>query len=214
MVGVWRAFGGVAFGVRTLLFLLIFHESLTPDSSLYARGRACWSSPVAAAVGSVAGWTGLAVLSFLGSVALGAVLGGRVRRLGALAALWAAPPSWYTVQAAADSAGGAAVGLGYRESSSLLREVASCAVVAGFHLVAGLACGYCCLLRRVAPVWYSRFPSLALGSGVIACLGQWHLQVRYFLPGMIVWATRRYGDKFAEGYSCVRASARSYPFGV
>lgn len=161
--------------------MFLFHFRLVPDSQEYASGKAWWSSSAAALAGLLGGWTGVCVLALLATTSLGFVLGLRAGMVRS-GLIFCVPPSWYTVEPSAESIGALAAIL------SLGAGPLSVIVVSGAHLVAGLSVAAIRLGRKLTNV---PMGLLALATGTMACLGEWHLQVRYFLPGLCVWAVTR-----------------------
>lgn len=86
------------------------------------------------------------------------------------------------MQASADAAGAAAAA-----ASGKLRLVSAFILTSFFHLEAGLVVLGSGLLGRFGIRWRG----IPLVMGAIACLAQWHLQVRYLLPGAAMLAVRR-----------------------
>jgi hypothetical protein len=190
-VGVNRVYGwGFLFALRAAIYIYIVGGRLTPDSGLYARGRAWWSSPATAFAGHLAGYQGVCLAGIAGSFALGALVARNSHGILPPLAVALLPPGWYSMQPSADSSGAAAcvylTGKPWRNSFLL--------VVALFHLEASLVI----LGARVVGRWIAiRMDVLAIGMGALA---QWHptfhFQMRYFLPGLALLAIGR--RNFAE----------------
>lgn len=170
---------GTIFSLRAVPMVFIVGESLTPDTSEYARGAASWSSPVGALAGYTFGLTGVRVFGVIGAVLLGALVGGYSRRWWMPALVFLSPPGWYAMQASADAAGSMAMGVAIRS-----RDSWAWIPVCAFHLEAGLCCGLAFLVRRMG--FQVRY--IGLVGGLIACIAEYHFQVRYFLPGVVGWA--------------------------
>jgi hypothetical protein len=121
--------------------------------------------------------TGVMLFGFAGTTALAFVLYRSANWMSA-AIVFMAPPGWYTMQASADAAGAASAA--YPGFSIFLRIVLS----AFLHLEAALVVLGSWLPRRCGIRWVF----VPLLMGVVACVAQRHLQVRYFLPGMAMLA--------------------------
>ncbi|MBA3842207.1 MAG: hypothetical protein H0X39_06260, partial [Actinobacteria bacterium] len=115
------------------------HALLFPDTSSYARGRACWSSTVSCVTGGVAGVGGLELLGVMGAAAVGVVVASAVGSRWAYLGVFVPPMMWAigSVDAlAASLAALACWGIGRRENTAT--AIAAAAAVAIFHLEAGL----------------------------------------------------------------------------
>jgi len=162
------------FGLRAFLLVYFAGQRLVPDTSLYARGAACWSSPVACTVGDTFGTAGLSVLGVASATALGYVIGNRSWKLIAFVGLL--PWGWYASEPAAD-------GIGALAAAASGFTLWTVPFVALFHLQAALVVGFVWTFKRWVPVRY-----LGLAAGIVSCLRQWHVQVRYLLPGALIYA--------------------------
>lgn len=86
------------------------------------------------------------------------------------------------MQAAVDAVG-AGVGLAAVKS----QRANTTALLVALTLLCHLESGLCVLLVVAArSVGIRRDGRVALLGGVVACLGQWHVQARYLLPGLAI----------------------------
>ena len=190
---------GSLYAIRAAIYIYVFGGRLTPDSGLFARGKAAWSSPAGALAGYVAGWQGVCVFGIVGSYALGFVVARNSRGILPAAALALSPPGWYSMEPSADAAGAAAaawsVGRPWRYSYLV--------VVASFHLEAALVILGTRLVWRYCSL---RMDLVATGMGAIACLAQWHIQARYLLPGLALMACNRrtFSERFSRDFTTPR----------
>jgi hypothetical protein len=173
-----------AFGARGVLGVFVDGYYLWPDTALYASGGAAWSSPLAALVGTLGGWRGVQLLGLVGAISFGALVGWLVplRRRGVrLVSSFVLPPSWYTYCASPDALGATAALVSYRVRG-WRREALAVGGTCAVHLVAGLVLLACLVARR------TRISGglAGLGAGVLACVGEQHVQVRYLLPGLAI----------------------------
>lgn len=175
---------GILYALRAAIYIYVVGGRLTPDSGLYAQGKAAWSSPVAALAGSIAGYQGVCLVGIAGAFALGSIVARNSRGILAPTALALSPPGWYAMEPSADAAGAAgatwAVSRPWRYSYLVL--------VASLHLEAALVILGSRIVGRYIPL---RLDFVATGMGALACLAQWHIQVRYLLPGVALIASHR-----------------------
>lgn len=177
----------VAYGARAIVFVVLWHAHLVPDTNDFSHGRSWWSSPLSAAAGSIAGRAGVETVAVVACVALGAAVAFYSRRLSDhpgrwTTALFASPPAFFAFVASADAAG--AAGCLY---TVVTRRWWLLPAVAALHLEAACVGGLCLLCSRLG---VGRMGAVGVVGGVIACLGQWNLQTRYFLPGAALVAAR------------------------
>lgn len=174
---------GLMWGIRSSLAVWFFNERLVPDTAEFSAGHACWSSPVACASGFVAGHAGVSVVSCLGSFALGFLLlacgGSWFRAL----LVWVSPVGWYSISDGMDASGSA--GVVYVVHKGWKSSWAFC-FLALLHLQSALVYGFVVVCRRFGIS--ARVDYLAIGAGLISMLGEWHVQIRYLLPGLALWA--------------------------
>lgn len=175
---------GILYGLRAFLFIHFLGERLTPDTRLYSEGRAAWSSPVCAMAGYLAGYVGVVVVGVVGAAWLGWLVARNSRNMVATFLLGISPPGWYTIQPSADAAGSASAVW----ACSRPWRYRYLVLVAAFHLEAALVLLGCRIVGRFTSL---RLDFAAIGMGVVACLGQWHIQVRYLLPGAALLASGR-----------------------
>jgi hypothetical protein len=177
------------FAARAAYLIFDRREVLYPDTFLFASGRAAWSSPCGAFAGFLFGMPGLRVFGLLGTTALALCFAwhvyGTKRRNLRVMALYVLPPGWYTMQAAAD-AGGAAASLAATKTRQGYAQAALLALTALIHLEAALVLLCVLVARRLG---FRRDGRVALAAGTLACLAQWHVQVRYLLPGLAIVLT-------------------------
>lgn len=172
-----RSIVAALFGLRAGIFIYVFGERLTPDTYRYAHASGWWrwSSPLCAFAGYAYGINGVRIVGLFGAMAVGWICGNlpisRILIVGIL------PPGWYTIQAAADAIGAALAGW----SDLKWRRIP---IVYLGHLQAALTCGFVRITHR----WIGDFAFFA--AGAISCLSQWHFQMRYFLPGVVLWALK------------------------
>jgi hypothetical protein len=152
---------------------------LEPDTALYGRGEASWSSPVVALVGLLAGPSGVRTIAFVAAAALLTVVALRSSWSGLLAVALL-PTGWSLMYAGADAAGALAALLFIRRLT-----LQRAAVVALFHLEAGLCYACAVVASRLG---FRASSTIALVAGVAACVAQWHVQTRYLLPGVVMVA--------------------------
>jgi len=179
----WPLAWSVVYGLRAAVFGLLLGEVLVPDTSLYVDGRAWWSSPFLAAFGVLGGLTAVQLVAVGGASLVGWIVGTASRWWWGLA-VFLSPPGWYLIQAGADGVGSAGAGFAARLLERRRSGLVASIAVAALHLEAGLVCACIALVggdRRTRMA-----VSIAAGAG--ACVGQWHLQVRYFLPGLVYCA--------------------------
>jgi hypothetical protein len=179
-------FWSMLFATRAAVMVTLLNARLVPDTSLYAHGRASWSSPLCAVFGAVGGRVGVDVFAVVGAGALGWVVARNLPHDGGVRwplLLLVSPPGWFAGFASADGAGaaGAVVSCTRRERVWLVALAAAC------HLEAALV-AVCVLCARRLGV--RRVGAVALLAGVGACLAMWHLQTRYLLPGAALVAAR------------------------
>lgn len=172
---------GSLYGARAFFFIAFLGEKLSPDSYLYGRGRAAWSSPALALSGYLGGYPGVCMAGILGAAWLGYVVGRNSPYVFGPAILALSPPGWYTIQPSADACGAASV-VALRDRKGTILIVG---MVAFFHLEAALCVAAARIVGSRIPI---RMDALVFGMGAVACLGQWHMQVRYFLPGLALLA--------------------------
>jgi len=173
------------FGIRAAFFVYLIGEILVPDTSEYARGSACWSSPIGCGVGSLFGLQGIRIYGVIGALAFGALLGLATNLRRRILGVYVLPPGWYTIQASVDAAGAAIAFLALR-STRPRTTLALLVLTLCAHLVAFLVCLFVVVCRRFG---IRHDGTCALIGGVLACLGEWHLQARYLLPGLAVALT-------------------------
>lgn len=175
---------GSLYGIRAAIYIYIVGGYLTPDTGLYARGNAAWSSPITALSGGIAGLQGVRMAGIAGAFALGSIVARNSRGLLVPTALALSPPGWYAMEPSADASGATAsawaVGRPWRYSYLVL--------VASFHLEAALVILGARIVWRYCSL---RVDFVATGMGAIACLAQWHIQIRYLLPGLALLACNR-----------------------
>jgi hypothetical protein len=170
----------LSYAVRSLVTIVLLHGRLVPDSAEYAAGRAWWSSPLTALAGHLAGMRGVETVAVAASGALGYLVAARAPRQRWSVALFLFPGSWFAGFPGADALGAATLVAVYRSSRQL-------GVAAAAHLVAGLV-GLCVVLA--ARVSDRHLGAVAVLAGLGACVGQWHWQTRYLLPGAAIVAAR------------------------
>jgi len=177
------------FLTRALYAIYANGEALYPDTFEYANGSAYWSSPILALSGYTGGLQAVRIIGLFGTVLLATIFGittyGKKRMGLRLLALYLLPPGWYTMQPAADALG---AGLSLATLKTTRRNIILplLGLVFSAHLVAGLITVLVLVLRRIG----NRHDGAAgLVGGIAACLGEDHLQVRYFLPGLAVALT-------------------------
>lgn len=174
-----------AYAGRAALFILLFREHLTPDTAEYSSGHStiAWiSSPITSLAGLVAGYQGVCVVGIVGAAALGWIVASYSHSVYRPLFLAASPPGWYTIQPSADAMGAASACVAWRHSDRRLLVF----MVGLFHLEAALAIVGARIVRRYVPI---RGDLLVIAAGGVACLIQWHIQVRYLLPGLAILAS-------------------------
>jgi hypothetical protein len=175
----------IAYATRATVFIWMLNARLVPDTSLYAHGRASWSSPLLSASGLAFGRLGVDVVSVIAAGALGYIVNRAAtdRRAGLFSlALFLSPPGFFAGFPSADAAGAAGAVHAVRR-----RTRAGLAIAAACHLEAALV-ALCVLAAHRLGV--RRVGAVALGAGLVAMLAQWHLQTRYLLPGAAIVAAR------------------------
>lgn len=177
-----RAVAALVVGAATALFLGQTGSILLPDTPSFASGGSCWSSAVACGAGAVGGLAGVYAIA-IGAAAL---LAASIAHLPARRLLvgFVSPPLWYLGVASADGLGGLAVA-----NLSRRRLRFAFPLVALFHLEAA----FVLLAWRIL----CRHPFAGLAAGVAATFAQgvialatdqaWTFQVRYLLPGVVLW---------------------------
>lgn len=179
---------GSLYGIRAAIYIYIFGGRLTPDSGLYASGRsalAWFSSPACSLAGLLFGWQGVCVVGIVGATALGSIVARNSHGTMAPAAVAILPPGWYAIQPASDAAASAACAWSYSRNWSRYHL----ALLAAIHVEAAL------VLLGSRILW--RTLAIRGGSGalVMGALAQWHptfhFQMRYFLPGLAMFAIER-----------------------
>jgi len=150
---------------------------LVPDTASYAVGGSSWSSPLLAGAGLVGGIVAVRAVAAASALALAFV----VSRAGWgwPFVLLVLPAGWSMLVAGADAAGAVA------STSIVGRRARWIPLVALVHLEAALVLVAVTVAARVGVRW-SAGAALAAGAG--ACVGQWHMQARYFLPGLAILA--------------------------
>lgn len=171
---------GLIFGTRAALAIFFLGERLIPDTSEYAHGRAWWSSPLGAIVGSFTGMMGLRIFGVVTAIGVGVLVGAFSKRWWIPGAIFLSPPGWYTMQPAVDSGGAIAAGLANRSKSR--HYLAMGIAVSSVHLAAGLVYLFSAMVKNVRPAWNWA----GCVGGIGACLGEYHFQARYFLPGVVM----------------------------
>jgi len=174
----------ILYGIRAGIFIWHFHEKLTPDTAEFAHGLASWSSLVAATAGKIAGVEGVRVFGLIGAISLGWLLGKYTRGFVPLI-IFLLPPGWYSIQASADAAGAAAGLLAIRARGPKIERVAA---VSAFHAAGGLVFAASAIFCGRGK-WGRFAPILASG---LCCLLMVHFQMRYFLPGIVIYAAIAY----------------------
>lgn len=175
----------VAYAGRAALFIFLFRERLTPDTGEYASGHSAiaWiSSPITSFAGLVAGYTGICVVGIVGAAALGWIVASYSHSVYRPLFLAASPPGWYTIQPSADAIGAASACISWRNPDRRLLVL----LVGLCHLEAALAIVGARIVRRYVRI---RGDLLVIAAGGMACLIQWHIQIRYLLPGLAILAS-------------------------
>lgn len=156
---------------------------LIPDTQLYAESDriARRSSPFMATVGLLFGYLGVQITALVFAGILGAVMTHYVNTRWAIA-LAVLPCGWAIGLAGADSMG--TVGAVLAMVNPWFLPLAGV-----FHVQAALVAGLC-FWYRASGGSFRYVPLLALSGSLICCLYQWHLQTRYFMPGVAIaaWA--------------------------
>ena len=175
----WELFFAGIFGLRAGLAIYFLGEKLTPDSAEFSHGKGGWSSLLAAGMGSIGGSTAVKIWGITGAIALGFIAGKWGKKAGFL--IFFLPPGLYTMQPSADAWGAASVGLLYTKlrRNPTVREAIP---IASFHLESYLVVCFSRVLERCG----IRSRYIGLVGGGIACIGEWHFQARYFLPGLVI----------------------------
>jgi hypothetical protein len=176
---------GLLYGTRAAVAVLLLHERLVPDTTLYSNGQAWWSSPITAASGAAGGYSGVASIGILGATLLGLLLGYRCGLRRSLL-VFVSPCGWYTMQAGADAVGACGTTLARKARHTMTAIVATSLL----HLVAGLTLVFVLVGQHYGPARIPRW-GWAIGAGAVACLGETHFQARYFLPGLCYAMVRR-----------------------
>jgi len=170
------AISATAFALFSAIIIFKFNGRLIPDTDSYSAGKSAWSSPIMALAGIIGGRTAVQVFAVIFSSILGWNLGFFVGKLGAISCL-IYPPGWSLGYAGADAAG--AVG-----ASFLFRTRFFWLVTGGLHLEALCVC----LSIWICARFYPRYvPGVALGVAIIPQLLFWHIQIRYLLPGYVIF---------------------------
>lgn len=175
----WGIIWGLTFGIRASVAIFWLGEKLIPDTYEYSHGQAWWSSPLGAGVGYLYGLRGLQFFGVISAIALGVLLGISSRVSWWPGLIFLSPPGWYSMQPGVDSGGAFAAGLANRSTRN---HLALGIAVSTVHLEAGLVYLFSSVVKTWRPAWnYS-----GLVGGVGACIGEYHFQARYFLPGLVM----------------------------
>jgi len=196
----------LAYSLRAGIFVYGFHEVLVPDTREFSSCSAGWSSPSAAATGCIAGYPGLQVYGVVGAAILGFAVGWYGCSLLRAAVLALSPPGWYAIQAATDAFGAGVGVVAYHKRR---------AVALGLYIAVGLLHleSLLCYLPALALRRYTRLPEWIVAcsvviAGVGACIAQWHIQVRYLLPGVALAVTTMPRLVHTEGLAASRGAGK------
>jgi len=180
--------GGI-FLMASAVVIFVFNGRLEPYTTLFAHGQAAWSSPAAAIAGIIGGRTGVQIFACISALLLGGILGYRLGLLAPIGVLLS-PPGWSIGYAGADAAG--AFG------STFLFEYKWLWLITGvLHLEAFLVCLTVYIYTRFS----LRFVGVvAIGVGMIPQALFFHIQIRYLLPGVVLFVLwRRRGRELSVG---------------